>query len=91
MQSRRNIPQRKRDDTFFVMSKETKKMIDYKELKTVLKEEYQASFNRHRMNVKILLQNPTSIPEHTDFAAAVEEQLGQVAHYKDLLEAIDSV
>jgi len=43
------------------------------------------------MNVRIMLNNPMAIHEHTDFMSAVELELAQIAEYKDKLEALEIV
>jgi hypothetical protein len=62
-----------------------------KHIKEVMESHFNAQVAKHRMNVQILLDNPRAIPEHTDFAEAVEKELEQMSHYKDLLEALDDV
>ena len=48
-----------------------------------------AAINRHNVNIKTMLENPQSIPEHTDIVQAVEEELLKVAHQVDILESIN--
>ena len=43
------------------------------------------------MNVRIMLNNPMGIHEHTDFMSAVELELGYIAEYKDKLEALENI
>lgn len=43
----------------------------------------------HRMNFDLLMENPRPIPEHTDFMAALETELSQVAHYHELIEVLE--
>jgi len=38
-----------------------------------------------------LVESPQPIPEHTDFMAALEEELSKVAHYHELLEVLENV
>jgi len=45
----------------------------------------------HTMNYKLLVESPQPIPEHTDFMAALEEELSKVAHYHELLEVLENV
>jgi len=54
----------------------------------VLQKHFTAQIDKHKLNVQILLENPRAIPEHTDFAEAVEKELEQVAHWNDMLEAL---
>ena len=59
------------------------------EIKQVLRKQFQANIDKHAMNVRIMLNNPMAIHEHTDFMGAVELELGHIAEYKDKLEALD--
>lgn len=45
--------------------------------------------NKHKMNAEIYLNNPMGIGEHPDVMGALEEELGKVAEYHDLLEVLD--
>ena len=49
----------------------------------------QANINSHMVNIKIMLENPQSIPEHIDIVNAIEEELLKAASQMDILEAID--
>ena len=61
------------------------------EICNTLRRDFQFSAERHRMNVKIMLNNPMAIHEHTDFMAAIELELARIAEYKDKLEALEYV
>lgn len=61
------------------------------EICNTLRRHLQHSAERHRMNIKIMLNNPMAIHEHTDFMAALELELAQIAEYKDKLEALEYV
>lgn len=52
---------------------------------------FEAHIEKHAMNVRIMLNNPMAIHEHTDFMGAVEEQLAHIAEYQDKLEALQRV
>ncbi len=52
---------------------------------------FEAGIVKHAMNVRIMLNNPMAIHEHTDFMNAVELELAQIAEYKDKLEALEIV
>ena len=52
---------------------------------------FEAGIEKHAMNVRIMLNNPMAIHDHTDFMAAVELELAQIAEYKDKLEALELV
>ena len=61
------------------------------EICNTLRRHLQLSIERHAMNVKIMLNNPMAIHEHTDFMTALELELAQIAEYKDKLEALEYV
>lgn len=56
-----------------------------------LRKSFEAGIERHSMNVRIMLNNPMAIHDHTDFMSAVEQELAQIAEYKDKLEALEIV
>ena len=45
----------------------------------------------HRMNVEVLLRNPTALPDHTSFTSAVKEELKHIGDGGDLLSALEYV
>ena len=53
-----------------------------------LKASFEASIQKHKMNIEIMLNRPMAIHEHTDFMGAVELELAQIAEYEDKLEAL---
>lgn len=53
-----------------------------------LRDHFVAHVNKHKMNIRIMLENPMAINEHTDFMIAVEEELAHMAEYIDKLEAL---
>jgi hypothetical protein len=61
------------------------------EIKQVLRKQFQANIDKHAMNVRIMLNNPMAIHDHTDFMGAVELELGHIAEYKDKLEALEHI
>jgi hypothetical protein len=61
------------------------------EIKMVLRKQFQAGIDKHATNVRIMLNNPMGIHEHTDFMSAVELELGYIAEYKDKLEALEHI
>jgi len=44
---------------------------------------------KHKMNVEIMLANPMAIHEHTDWMAAAEAEIAQIAEYEDRLAALN--
>ncbi len=61
------------------------------DIKHVLRKQFQANMDKHAMNVRIMLNNPMAIHDHTDFMGAVELELGHIAEYKDKLEALENI
>jgi hypothetical protein len=49
---------------------------------------FQSHIQKHRVNVEVMLRNPTALPEHTDIMTAIEQELAQIAEYQDKLEAL---
>lgn len=54
-----------------------------------LAEHFYAHISKHRMNVRIMLENPMAIHDHTDFMGAIEKELAEIAEYQDKLEALE--
>jgi len=59
------------------------------QLIAALKEHFQAHITKHRMNVEVMLQNPTALPEHTDLMDALEKEISHIAEYMDKLEVVE--
>lgn len=62
-----------------------------REILDTLEAHFEAHIAKHAMNVKIMLENPMAIHDHTDFMTAVEEELAHIAEYQDKLEALNAV
>ncbi len=43
----------------------------------------------HKINIKLLLENSQTIPEHTDIVDAIQKELKLMAEYKDALETFE--
>ena len=50
---------------------------------------YRAHIEKHRINVEVMLANPTAIPEHSDIMEAIEKEVAQIAEYMDKLEVME--
>jgi hypothetical protein len=61
------------------------------EIKQILRKQFQAGIDKHAMNVRVMMNNPMAIHEHTDFMGAIELELGHIAEYKDKLEALEHI
>jgi hypothetical protein len=53
------------------------------------KQHYQAHIEKHRINVEVMLNNPTAIPEHSDIMAAIEKEVAVIAEFMDKLEVLE--
>ncbi len=58
------------------------------QLIAALKEHFQAHITKHKMNVEIMLRNPTAIQDHADIMEAIEKEVGLIAEYMDKLEVM---
>ena len=52
-------------------------------------EHFRAHITRHRMNVEVILNNPTAIHDHSDIMGAIELEVAQIAEYMDKLEVME--
>ena len=53
------------------------------------KEHFLSHIAKHRMNVEVMLNNPTAIPEHSDIMEAIEKEVAKMAEYQDKLEVME--
>jgi len=53
------------------------------------KEHFRAHITKHRMNIEVMLNNPTAIQEHGDLMSAIEKEAGHIAEYMDKLEVME--
>ncbi len=51
---------------------------------------FKAHIEKHRMNVEVLLNNPTAIHGHADVMDAIEKELAEIADYHDKLEMLQT-
>jgi len=58
------------------------------ELKHTLLAHARGDMEKHLANVKIYLNHPVGIGEHSDVIKAMEDQLAQVAYYRDIVNTI---
>lgn len=54
----------------------------------VSKTYFQSQIDKHRMNIEVMLNNPTAIHEHSDIMEAIEKEAGMIAEYMDKLEVM---
>jgi len=59
------------------------------EIISVLKQHFEAHILKHKMNVDIMLSNPTAIHDHTDLIDAIEKEVALMAEYQDKLEIMN--
>jgi hypothetical protein len=60
-----------------------------KQLIEASKQHYLAHIEKHRINVEVILSNPTAIAEHSDIMDAIEKEVAQIAEYMDKLEVME--
>jgi len=53
------------------------------------RQHYLAHIEKHRINVEVMLNNPTAIAEHSDIMDAIEKEVAQIAEYMDKLEVME--
>ncbi len=53
------------------------------------KQHFLAHIEKHRINVEVMLNNPTAIAEHSDIMEAIEKEVEQIAEYMDKLEVME--
>ena len=58
------------------------------ELVRATRKHLESHITKHVMNIKVILNNPIAIPEHTDIMDAIEKELGYIAEYEDKLQAL---
>jgi hypothetical protein len=50
---------------------------------------YRAHIEKHRINVEVIMANPTAIHDHSDIMEALEKEVAQIAEYMDKLEVME--
>ncbi len=60
-----------------------------KELIDALRVHFSAHILKHKMNVEVMLKNPTALPDHTDLMDSLEKEIAMIAEYMDKLEVLD--
>jgi len=55
-----------------------------------LKKKYEAEIEEGKVNIKVMLNNPTSIPEHSKFLEELDVHLGKIAEAEDKLGVINN-
>jgi len=55
-----------------------------------LKKKYEAEIEEAKINIKIMLNNPTSIPEHSKFLEELDIHFGKIAEAEDKLGVINN-
>ena len=59
------------------------------QLLDALRVNFSGNLLKHKMNVEIMLSNTMAIHDHTDWMAAVEAEIAQIAEYEDKLEVLN--
>ena len=58
------------------------------ELKHALLSHARGDMEKHLANVKIYLNNPVGIGEHSDVMKSIEDELAKVAYYRDIVNVL---
>ena len=58
------------------------------ELKQALLSHARGDMHKHLANVKIYLNNPVGIGEHSDVMKSIEDELAKVAYYRDIVNVL---
>jgi hypothetical protein len=53
------------------------------------KQHFLSHIQKHRMNVEVMLNNPTAIHDHSNIMEAIEHEVSQIAEYMDKLEVLN--
>ena len=54
------------------------------------KEYLRGQREKHIANAEVMLSNPVGIGEHSDVVESLEKELEKVAHYSDMLNALQT-
>jgi hypothetical protein len=54
----------------------------------VMKQKYDSEISQHKLNIDIMMANPRAIPEHENFAEAIDKELTMMADAKDKLDLL---
>jgi hypothetical protein len=60
-----------------------------KQLIEASKKHFESHIEKHRMNVEVMLHNPTAIHDHADIMDAIEKEIAYIAEYMDKLEVLE--
>lgn len=60
-----------------------------KQLLDASKQHFESHILKHRMNVEVILNNPTAIHDHSDIMGAIEKEIEYIAEYMDKLEVLE--
>jgi hypothetical protein len=60
------------------------------ELLSVSKQLFTANISKHVLNVEVLLQKQVGVAEHPDIMETIENEMSQIAHYKDLVDVVEN-
>jgi hypothetical protein len=60
-----------------------------KQLLEASKQHFESHILKHRMNIEVILNNPTAINDHSDIMGAIEKEIEYIAEYMDKLEVLE--
>ena len=50
-----------------------------------------AMIEKHKVNIEILTKNASGVAEHPDVMQTIEDELGRMAHFDDVLKMLNEV
>lgn len=56
-----------------------------------LRNRYHSDIESIKTDITIFINNPQSIPEHTDYMSALDAKIAELSSVRDKLEALDSL
>lgn len=62
-----------------------------KDIINALRLKLHSEIELHRMNINVMLENPTAIQEHQDLMSAIESELRKMSEAKDMLETLGTL
>ena len=59
------------------------------DINNAIKQHLEGKLAYHKANLLVFIDNPVGVAEHGDFMETMEEQLSKIAHYEDMLGALE--
>lgn len=62
-----------------------------KQIYTTMANKYKADFNAKLLNLESLINNPQSIPEHSDFVGELDKIFSELVELEDKIQLVSSL